>query len=406
MRVLSSKSFSAKERASLQGMLDAPERVEIHGSDRAWRAGVLAAVATTAGMSFGFARADTDPSHLSHIDAPPVSFFARKAVVPSTDAAAGELMRRAGAQEIAATAVSVKPTVYPFAFPAGMNEDQVHDKVVQFVFSGRVMEPALGGPIRLQNNLVADVPKTETPVSWSYVAKEKGRTGCTFLISDQHAPAIASLARATGLSTEAALDFAVMHESAHCAQQAETVTAAYDVMKSGRVLPERVSSGMLGAQAEEAIANGKEAEVFMSGFLSGRSNMLSAERFADAFAMMALMAQNRINGQQIEGLIAWRLSDAPTHNTASFLAFVRDQVRRDPSAFAAMQTAAGPGFDAQAIAAFLRPQWNAFEKAEITARRESSEGLKEVLASGMKARNAASTPSAATTHGRSVSSSN
>lgn len=409
MRVISSKSFSARERASLQSMLDAPERVEIHGSDRAWRAGILAAMMVTAGMSFGLARADTDPAYLSHIDAPSVSFFAKKAVVPNTDAAARELMRRAGAQEIASTAVSVKPTVYPFAFPAGMNEDQVHDKVVQFVFSGRVMEPALGGPIRLQSNLIADVPKTETPISWSYVAKEEGRTGCTFLISDQHGPAIASLARATGLSTEAALDFAVMHESAHCAQQAETVTAAYDVMRQGRVLPERIASGMLGAQAEEAIANGKEGEVFMSGLLSGRSSRLSAERFADAFAMMALMAQNRIDGQQIEGLIAWRLGDAATHNTASFLAFVRDQVRRDPSALAAMHSTSGPGFDAQAIAAFLRPQWNAFEKAELTARRESSEGLKEVLVSGMKARNAVSAQSAspsAATHGRSVSSSN
>lgn len=409
MRALSSKSFSARERASLQGMLDAPERVEIHGPDRAWRAGVLAAVMTTAGMSFGLARADTDPAYLSHIDAPSASFFAKKAVVPNTDAAAGELMRRAGAREIASTAVSVKPTVYPLAFPAGMNEDQVQDKVMHFVFNGRVLEPALGGPIRLQNNLVADLPKTETPMSWSYVAKEKGRTGCAFLISDQHAPAIASLARATGLSTEAALDFAVMHESAHCAQQAETVTAAYDVMRHGRVLPERIAGGMLGAQAEEAIANGKEGEVFMNGLLSGRSNKLSAERFADAFAMIALMAQNRINGQQIEGLIAWRLGDAATHNTASFLAFVRDQVRRDPSAIAAMQSPSGPGFDAQAVAAFLRPQWNAFEKAELTARRESSEGLKEVLVTGMKARNAAPAqpvyPSAAI-QGRSVSLSN
>lgn len=70
-----------------------------------------------------------------------------------------------------------------------------------------------------------------------------------------------------------------------------------------------------------------------------------------------------------------------------------------------MQAPSGPGFDAQAIAAFLRPQWNAFEKAEITARRESSEGLKEVLAAGMKSRLAASAPPvspSSATHGRSV----
>lgn len=403
-------------------MLDAPECVEIHGSDRAWRAGVLAAVMLTAGMAFGFAHAadadrsmDTAPAYLSHIDAPPASFFARKAVVPNTDSGAAALMLRNGAQEIAATAVSVKPTVYPLAFRAGMDEDQVHDRVVRFVFGGRVMEPALGGPIRLQNNLVANLPKTQTPVSWSYVAKENGRTGCAFLISDQHAPAIASLARATGLSTEEALDFTVIHESAHCAQQAEMLAAAYDVMNRGRVQPQRIASGLLGAQTEATIASGKEADLFLTNLLSGRSHMLSAERFADGFALLALMAKKRMTGQQIEGLIAWRMADAITHNTASFLAFIRDQVRRDPAAFASMQSTGEPGFDAQAIAAFLRPRWNDFERAELEARRESSEGLKDVLSAGMKARaagNASANPGgqpvfpSAAASGRSVSLSN
>lgn len=376
-------------------MLDAPECVEIHGSDRAWRAGVLAAVMVTAGMTFGLAhagdadgRGDTAPAYLSHIDAPPASYFTRKAAVPSTDAGAAALMHRNGAQEVASTAVSIKPTVYPLAFRAGMDEDEVQERVVRFVFSGKVMEPALGGPIRLQNNLVANLPKTQSPVSWSYVAKENGRTGCAFLISDQHAPAIASLARTTGLSADVALDFTVIHESAHCAQQAELLAAAYDVMTRGRVQPERIASSLLGAQAEATIASGKETELFVNNLLSGRSNLLSAERFADGFALLALMAKKRITGQQIEGLIAWRLGDAPTHNTASFLAFIRDQVRQDPAAFAAMQSAGESGFDAQAIAAFLRPRWTGFERAELDARRESSAGLKDVLAAGMKARSA------------------
>jgi len=400
MRVSSSISLSARERAALQGMLDAPERVEVHGSDRAWRAGLLAAVMTTALMSFGSAKADPAPSYLSHFDAPPASIFASKAAVPNTEAAVAALMRRDGAQEVASTAVSVKPTVYPLPFRAGMTEDEIHDKVVQFVFGKPVLEPALGGSIRLQNNLQYDLPKTQSPMSWSYVAKESGRTGCAFLISDQHAPAIGSLARATGMSTEVALDFAVIHESAHCAQQAEVLAAAFDVMKHGRVQPQRIASGMLGAQLEAKIASGGDDDLFVNHLLAGRSTMLSAERFADGFALLALMAQKRINGQQIEGLIAWRLGDAPTHNTASFLAYMRDQVRRDPIAFAAMQSGGESGFDAQAIAAFLRPRWTAFEKSEMETRRESSAGLKDALVAGMKARSPESnfpTPSAAAT---------
>jgi len=388
MPVLSSKSLSARERRALQSMLDEPKRVEIHGADRAWRASVLAALMITAGMSFGSANAETAPApqYLSHIDAPPASFFARKAVVPSTEAAVAALMRRDGAQEVASTAVSVKPTVYPLSFPAGLNEDEIHEKVVRFVFGKPVMEPALGGFIRLQTNLEADLPKTQSPMSWSYVAKESGRTGCAFLISDQHAPAIGSLARATGLSTDAALDFAVIHESAHCAQQAEVLAAAYDVMTHGHVQSQRIASGMLGAQMDATISSGKEADLFVDNLLAGRSSMLSAERFADGFALLALMAQRRISGQQIEGLIAWRLGDAPTHNTASFLAYIRDQVRRDPEAFAAMQSAGESGFDAQAIAAFLRPRWNDFERAELQARRESSAGLRDALIASQKAR--------------------
>jgi len=397
MRVLSSISFSASERVALQGLLDAPERVEVHGSDRAWRAGLLAMVMSTAVLSFGGARAEPAPSYLSHFDAPPASFFARKAEVPNTEAAVAALMRRDGAQEVASTAVSVKPTVYPLPFRAGMTEDEIHDKVVQFVFGKPVLEPALGGSIRLQNNLQYDLPKTQSPMSWSYIAKESGRAGCAFLISDQHAPAIGSLARATGMSTEVALDFTVIHESAHCAQQAEVLAAAFDMMKHGRVLPQRIASGMLGAQLEAKIAEGREDDLFVNNLLAGRTNVLSAERFADGFALLALMAQNRINGQQIEGLIAWRLGDASTHNTASFLAHLRDQVRRDPLAFAAMQSAAESGFNAQAIAVFLRPRWTAFERAEMEARRESSAGLKDALVAGMKTRAPDPNPSSSTT---------
>lgn len=388
--VMPSNKFSAKERGALQDMLDAPERVEIHGSDRAWRAGLLAVVMATACMSFGTAHAEWAAPYLSHIDAPPASFFARKATVPTSEAGVAALLRRDGAQEVASTAVTVRPTVYPLAFSAGMNEDQIHEKVVQFVFGKPVVEPGLGGLMRLQNNLEADLPKTQSPMSWSYIAKDGNQSGCALLISDQHAAAIGSLARATGLSTEAALDFAVIHESAHCAQQAEILAAAFDVMSRGRVQAQRIASGMLGAKVESMIAGGKEGDLLTDNLLAGRPNELSAERFADGFALLALMAQKRISGQQMEGLIAWRLGDAASHNTASFLAHIRDEVRRDPASFAAMQSAGDSGFDAQAIASFLRPRWNDFEKAAAVAHRESSAGLKDVLVASQRTRAAES----------------
>ncbi|WP_298705741.1 hypothetical protein [uncultured Variovorax sp.] len=381
MRSHISKRLSEADRIALAQLLDAPERVEIHGSDRGWRAGVLAMVFSAACLTFGSAPIQAAQSYLPWIDAPVRSLFSNSPEVPVTEAGAAALMRRVGAQEIAGTAVSVKPQVYALPFRGGMNEDQTHERVMQFVFGAPVLVPALGGSLRLQNNLEGDIPRSQSPQSWSYVAKEKGRTGCVLMVSDQHGPAIGALARATGLTNEAALDFALMHESAHCAQTGEVLAASYDLVRHGRVQPERVASGMLGAQIESLIAAGREGELMLS-LVPGRSDQLSAERFADGFALLALMAQQRINGQQIEGLIAWRLADASSHNTASFLAFLRDETRRNPVALAALRQDGELGFNAQAISDFLRPRWKSFEQKELAAYRESSAGLRDAISAG------------------------
>jgi hypothetical protein len=124
----------------------------------------------------------------------------------------------------------------------------------------------------------------------------------------------------------------------------------------------------------------------MLSLVPGRSDQLSAERFADGFALLALMAQQRISGQQIEGLIAWRLADAASHDTSSFLSFLRDEVRRNPAQLATLRQDNEPGFSAQAVSNFLRPRWRAYEQKELTAYRESSAGLRDAITVGANRR--------------------
>jgi hypothetical protein len=389
MPVPSSKHLSAAERDALSAMLEDPERVEIHGGNREWRAALLACVMSAACLTFGTASAQPSNPPVRSVSAGAVA--AAKALMPTTPEAAAEIARRVGGQQIASTAVTVAPVVYPLAFPAGRTEEETRQLVMEFVFGQSVLEPALGGAVRLLNNLSGDVPRSVSPMAWTYVAKQKGFAGCVLVVSDQHAPAIASLARTTGLSVRAALDFALIHESAHCAQHSEVLAAAYDAMRFGQVPPQRVASGLLGARLEAVIASGDNAELMLS-LVPGRADKLSSERYADGFAVLALMAQQRIGERELDGLIAWRLSDDAAHNTAGFLRHLRVEISKDPIGFMALRSDGAPGFNAKAVANFLRPRWAAFERAEIEAHRESSAGLHEAILEGMKLREASTTP--------------
>lgn len=60
MPVPSSKHLSAAERDALSAMLEDPERVEIHGGNREWRAALLACVMSAACLTFGTASASSD----------------------------------------------------------------------------------------------------------------------------------------------------------------------------------------------------------------------------------------------------------------------------------------------------------------------------------------------------------
>lgn len=381
MPVPSSNRLSAAECTALSEMLEQPERVEIHGSNREWRAALLACVMSAACLTHGTASAEAPRFERTQLSASAVAVV--KPWLPTTNEAAAELVKRVGGQEIASTAATIAPVVYPFAFPAVQGEDQAQQRVMEFVFGKPVLEPALGGAVRLLNNLRGDVPRSVSPMAWTYVAKQPGFAGCVLIISDQHAPAIASLVRSTGLSPQVALDYALMHESAHCAQHSEVLAAAYDALRFGQVPAQRIASGMLGARLESAIASGNNGELMLN-LVPGRANKLSAERYADGFAVLALLGQQRIGEKELDGLIAWRLGDDEAHNTASFLVYLRVEVLKDPIGYMALRSDGPTGFNAKAVANFLRPRWSAFERAEISAHRESSAGLHEAILAGVK----------------------
>lgn len=370
-------------------VLGAPDHVSIFG-DRRFRVAVLGSLMATAALSFGLSSSAQAPAPAaavavgtaSAVSAPlfnEVIHSANAAAstptgvpdLPVTDAAAGALARRDGLFDVAHIAVTVTPQVYPLAFRAGMDESEIHERVVQFVFSKPIAEPEAGqgGYLGAQNDLEGELRRSLSPLAWNYVTKTPDVTGCVIMMSNQHVQAVQGLAAATGMPVDVARDFAVMHEEAHCAQTGEKLAAIYDIPRLGAVRPDRVAGGMLGANMERLLAAGLSAQVVRPGFLDEPREQLSAERFADGFAMVALLAQQRLSGQELNGLIAWRLGDDSKHNTASFLGRLRADLQKDPELLASMRSKGEPGFDAAAIAAFLRPQWRAFELAELAGER-------------------------------------
>lgn len=376
--------LSEREVAQLRDVFAFPERVEIRSSDRRWRSAVLAAIMVSAAVGFCVAegRSHAEVGTASEFSAEPLRSMAgaegeintAAPDLPVNDAGARQLARRDGVNEIAATAVTVKPTVYPFAFKGDMDVAEVHDRVVQFVFSKPLAEPAewaqwQGGYLGVQNFLEEDAPRSQTPTAWNYVTKagDGNATACVVMVSDQHAGAIEGLARQSGLDMDVARDFAVMHESVHCAQTGEKLAAIFDLSRHGHVRADRIAGGMLGANMERLLATGQTHAVVANGFLDEPREQLSAERYADGFAMVALLVQGRLNRQQANGLVAWRLGDDAKHSTGSFLTSLLDTLTRDPAVLASMRSKGEPGFDANKIAAFVRPRWHGFELAELNA---------------------------------------
>lgn len=365
-----SARFSAREGAALDALFAKPGRLQISSSDRSWRAAVLGCVLAIAGLTLGAApaRAAGDVPVSSATLAQPAEARAPPAI-PSDVGVLKRLVAEAGVLDVAATARTVNPHVYPVFFRSGLSEEQIGLRLLEVTLSAHMLRPSgSGGFSEVTGKVLANVTGTgQAPAAYAYATEDSHETGCVIAISEQHAPAIRELSVAAGIPDETALEFAFIHEAARCAQASEAVAASAEIAATGRLSPERAASGLLGVRVKALAAGGHAAAVVKPDFLDGRDQVLSAERYADGFAVLALLAQGRLTESNLERLVGMR-SAAADHATGSFLSFLRTRTQADPLAVKAMRSDGVSGFDAKAVAGFLQPAWQAFEAREEAER--------------------------------------
>lgn len=348
-----------QERAALEALIAAPERIEIQGSDCVWRAHLVGAIMAGAAMSFG-------PVHAAPSDPAP-SFVpgAQTAGAGSQQAAVATAMRRAGAHEIATATRSTQVAMFPFAYSAAAAGTVPRGQVNEFVkATPGLLSPVNGGPEQTGAYIEKIARQIENPHAWAYASKAPGETGCVILLPDRAVPEFGELVRFAGVERETAAAFVLAHEAAHCAQYSEGIAALRDIAMAGRVRPERVASNLLDVRFERLLMVGAPAAELLA---KSVERTRSSERYADGFAVLTLLASGSIAPRQLDGFAAWREAATSTggHGTGSFLRHLKEALAANPSALAAMRAPGEPGFDAQKVAAFLKPVWKAFEMSEI-----------------------------------------
>ncbi|MDN8617194.1 hypothetical protein [Variovorax ginsengisoli] len=350
-----------QERADLEALLAAPERIEIHGGDRMWRAHLLGAIMATAAMSFGPAQAE--------VPEPAPSFVpGDQATVPGAqESLVDAAMRRAGAQVIATASRSTQVAMFPFPYHARLAGTELRGQVDAYVDANPgLLPPVNGGPERTGAYIESIAPQIDHPHAWAYASKAPGRTGCVILVPDRAVPEFGDLMRLAGVDRDTAAAFVLAHEAAHCAQYSEGIAALRDIALAGRVRSERVASNLLDVRFERLLIVGAP-----SGELLAKSveRTRSSERYADGFAVLTMLARGAITPRQLDGFAVWREAAASKdgHDTGSFLRHLKETIVAKPSALAAMRAPGEPGFDAQCVAAFLKPLWKAFEMSELEA---------------------------------------
>jgi len=197
-----------------------------------------------------------------------------------------------------------------------------------------------------------------------YMGAQPNTSGCLVVVHSNQTDFAQRMSQKTGLSPKESMDFAVLHEAAHCAQQGEAIAAALDA-QAGRAAQARqriTVSGLVDVHTEKAIKTGDFGR--LSSPETGDKTIRSSERYADAFAALAMNAQQPLNGQQWNGIASWGIN-AGGHDTSNFIKWVQEQVQRDPKAQYAMRSTEGAGYNAQAVASFLKPVWKAFEAREM-----------------------------------------
>lgn len=286
--------------------------------------------------------------------------------VPQSTAELAEVMVRNDVGTIGSTS-TLRPVMFPVVVTAGTEYSQFDDAAKRAV---AVVPPAGPGGQGLLRDSLAQA-KVSGPTAMIYVGAQPNTSGCLIVVHASQSDYAQRMSQQTGLSPQESMDFAVLHEAAHCAQQGESIAAAMDA-QTGRAAQARqriTFSGLVDVHTESAIKAGN---------LAGLNNpetvdksLRSSERYADAFAALAMNAQQPLSGQQWNGIGAWRLRTGG-HDTSTFIAWVHDQVQRNPAAREAMKMPGGAGYNAQAVASFLKPVWKTFEarEAELDQKRQ------------------------------------
>lgn len=279
--------------------------------------------------------------------------------VPQSTTELAEIMVRNDVGSIAATS-KLRPVLFPVVIGSGDAYSQYDDAAKRA--TAVVQQAGQGGAGLLRDSLMQ--AKVNGPTAMMYMGLQPNTSGCLIVVHSSQSEFAQRMSLKTGLSPRESMDFAVLHEAAHCAQQGEAIAAALDAQggRSAQARQRIAVSGLVDVHTENAIKTGTFAR--MSSAEEPDKSMRSSERYADAFAALAMNAQQPLNGQQWNGIASWRIN-AGGHDTSNFIKWVQDQVQRDPRAQRAMQSSEGAGYNAQAVASFLKPIWKAFESREL-----------------------------------------
>jgi hypothetical protein len=411
--------FTAAEKAQLAAMLEAPEVIEVHGDNTAWKNSLIGAVLATAAMSFAPAAhadspnllertltsvasnvmanavrqtvqggldavgksvkqavngvpADANDPHANQARIGAIPAMAKpslanalgfgRADVPRSVGDLAEVMERNDVASIASTS-ALRPVLFPVVVVDGQSEfSQFNEAAGQAV---AVVPAGPGGQAFVRDGLMQSQQGGQGPTAVMYMGAAPNTAGCMIVMHSGKADYAQRMAQMSGLSLKEAMDFAVLHEAAHCAQQGETIAAQMEAGSGrGDQARQRIAySGLVDVRTERAIQGG--ALRVLADPATADKATRSAERYADAFAALALNARQPLSAQQWNGIGAWRMSSGSGHDTSNFVRWVQDQVQRDPIAVESMRSGAGAGFNAQAVSAFLKPVWKSFEAREM-----------------------------------------
>ncbi|WP_298705738.1 hypothetical protein [Variovorax gossypii] len=294
--------------------------------------------------------------------------------VPGDTAGLRDAMLRNDVSAIAQTA-PLRPVMFPVVIQSGDSEfAQFNDAAVR---ATSVVPAGAGGQALVRDGLMLNQGRQGGPNGAVYVGSDRRSAACVIVMHAGKAGDTGDLSRISGMPMKTAMDFSLIREAARCTQQAETVAAQYDAANGNRAKAQsRIAiTGLVDVHSERAIGAGSRNPV------DQQRAQRSADRYADAFAALAVNARQPLSDKQWDGVWAWRMGTAQTQDTSGFLQFVREQAQRDPIASQAMRADDGPGFNAQAVAAFLKPVWKSFE-----ARESELEGNRDRVASARTVR--------------------